>query len=181
MIGREKSDSDYWPTSRLVISAPDESMRLQQLGIVDAEPLFDLVEADRDHFLPYGSDFADTVGDVGQALTNIALTRPDRMRFGIWDGGELRGETGLVYRAGATAETYWWIGGEHTQKGYATRAQKLLGAWSFTAGKLASLYATIHQDNIYSRGVAENAGFVPDEQQEDVIRYIKFKPHQRSD
>lgn len=175
MIGREGSDSDYWPTSRLVISAPDESIRLQQLGIVDAKPLFDLVDADRDHFKPYGSDFADSASDVRQAMTSIALTRPDRMRFGIWDGGQLRGETGLVYRAGMIAETYWWVGGEHTQKGYATRAQKLLGAWSFKAGRLTSLYATIHENNMKSRSVAENAGFVPIDQEEDVIRYIKVK------
>jgi len=175
MITRERSDSDYWPASRLVISQPDESVLLQQLGIVDAKPLLDLVEADRDHFVPYGSDFADTVRDVKDAVTGIALTRPDRMRFGIWDDGELRGETGLMYRAGATAETYWWVGAEHTRKGYATRAQQLLGAWSFKAGRLTSLYATIHEDNMHSRGVAENAGFIPDEQQEDVIRYVKLK------
>jgi RimJ/RimL family protein N-acetyltransferase len=175
MIGRDRSDSDYWPTSRLVISKPGESVQLQQLGLSDAPALFDLVEADRSHFKAFGGDFADSVQNVTDAITSIAFTRPDRLRFGIWDEGQLRGETGLMYRAGARAEVSYWVGGEHTQKRYATRAQQLLAAWSFEAGRLTSLYATIHVDNIASRGVAENAGFIADEQLDDSIRYLKVK------
>jgi RimJ/RimL family protein N-acetyltransferase len=180
MDWRDTLDSDFRPTPRLTISKPGESVQLQQLGIGDSSALFDLVEADRSHFVPFATDFADTIQDVNDAITSIARTSPDRLRFGIWEGGHLRGESILMFRADARAEVSYWIGAEHTQKGYATRAQQLLGSWSFESARLTTLYATIHVDNIASRGVAENAGFIPDEQQDEIIRYIKVKSNPRT-
>jgi RimJ/RimL family protein N-acetyltransferase len=179
MITRDERDSDYWPTSRLVISTPDETVRLQQLGIGDAKAIFDIVDADRQHFAAFGGNFADAVDSVDDAITSIARTSPDRLRFGIWEDGQLRGETGLMYRAGGRAEVSYWLGAEHTGKGYATRAQHLLGAWSFDKDRLHTLYANIQVGNIASRGVAERAGFVPgepyDEAEDGVIQYVKVK------
>lgn len=162
------------PNLRISISQSGESMHLQQLGMPDATDLFNLIETDRDHLLPFDNDLLN-VQSVGGAMRSLSSTRFDILRLGIWDDGQLRGETGLYHRAGAIAETYWWIGGEHVRNGYATRAQKMLGSWAFEAGRLTSLYATIHADNIASQAVAESAGFRLEEQQSDSMRYIKEK------
>ena len=187
MIADNRGENESFPSSRprrLVIRKPGESVQLQELGISDATALFNLVDADRNHFVPFGSAFPDEVYSVNDAMTNIARPHLGRIRFGIWDDGQIRGETDLMYRATGLAEVGYWIGGEHTRKRYATRSQQLLASWAFEAGRVNLLYANIDVNNVASRGVVESAGFVqvelsPEEQLDDtdenIVQYVRSK------
>ena len=167
-------DEDYTP--RIRISEPDETVQLQQFGIGDARALFEVVDYDRSHLRAFAPNLVQDVTSVDTALTRLANFDTTKIKFGIWDEGLLRGGIDLMPQAGGRAEVGYWVGGEHTGNGYASRATGLLARWTFrTMVSFDTVYAKIRTENLPSQRAISKAGFQLDGEYNGWLRYALYK------
>lgn len=161
---------------RIHITNDTDSVQLQELGMVDAQELFDLIDYDRLHLDEYGPIFIGAIETPGDVSLYLAQQDGLKNRFGIWDQGKLRGEIDFMPRAGGEAEVGYWVGKEHTGHGYASRAQRLLTEWAFNRFTyFETLYTQVHSGNIASQRTSINAGFKFERETEDWLRFVRHR------
>ena len=87
---------------------------------------------------------------------------------------ELVGHCELRIKADGIAHVSYSTGSAHRRRGHASRALRLLAAWAFRELDIGRLELYVEPDNVASRGVARNAGFV-EEGVDDraMVRYSK--------
>jgi RimJ/RimL family protein N-acetyltransferase len=81
-----------------------------------------------------------------------------RSRSRNGDTDELLGA--IDVRLGEIGSIGYWVGPWARNRGVATRALRLLGAWAIRDGGVRRLELITHPDNLASQRVAEKAGFV---------------------
>jgi len=88
-------------------------------------------------------------------------TRDDELNLAISDaGGGLSGAIGFSIKADpGVAEIGYWLAPEARGRGLATRALRLLSAWTLRETGIARLQLQTDIDNLASQAVATRAGF----------------------
>ncbi len=142
----------------------DGTVALRGWSMVDARPL---AAAGRDPWIRRfrGSIPADDdAARVWLAAAEGRRLRGDRLELAIIDaaGKSLLGGVTLwdVRREHRSAMINYWVAPGARGRGIASRAVRLLAAWSFDGLDVARLQAFIDPDNVASQRVAERCGFV---------------------
>lgn len=150
----------------------EEGLRLRLPRATDFEPWRVLRERSREHLRPFEPRW--TAADLTQKAFNARLRRASRMAaegsefpfflFEVSDGREalIGGLTlsNIRYRAACHASLGYWMGADHANRGYMTRAVDLLARFAFDKLALKRLHAACLPHNAASRRVLEKNGFV---------------------
>lgn len=152
----------------------DDEVSLRLLERRHAEPLFALVDANREElgrWLPWvaSTRSADDVrGFIERGLARFA--RDDGFETGIVVDGHLAGCLGLHYvtRPEGVTEMGYWLARPAQGRGVMTRAVAGLLPYLFADMDLQRVEIRCNPDNADSRGVPERLGF----QQEGVLRRV---------
>lgn len=138
----------------------ENGFALRQLVADDAQRYFDLIDSDREHF-KYGEEMTSqkypNVETVLESLTDPG--KPDKTRFGIWDGEVMVGSINLAQSRPGAVEIGYWIGGEYARNGYASKATKLIVEYAFNNLDINSIVAWVAPANEGSIRTLEKAGF----------------------
>lgn len=143
----------------------DDTLELGLLERGDAASLATLVEANREHLLPWMPWAADrspgaTLGFIeGRALPAIA--QADGFETGVWWRGRLVGACGLhtLYREPLRGSLGYWLAADAQGHGLATRAMRAVTAKAFDDLGFERVDLRADVDNARSRAVAERLGF----------------------
>jgi RimJ/RimL family protein N-acetyltransferase len=146
---------------RIEIEGPS-SLSLKQFTLEDAQTIFDLINADREHLSQFGDETADkykTEEDVLRSIEEPA--NPNKLRFGIWDDTSMVGSINITTSKhyGGIAEIGYWVGAEHTGHHYAHRATEILTKYAFENLGIDRIMATVAIGNDASMKTLERAGF----------------------
>jgi ribosomal-protein-serine acetyltransferase len=152
----------------------DEDLRVGLLQSSHAEPLFTLMEQNRERLEPRIPflDSQRSVEDVRRFI-HAGLERFGAERgfsAGIWLRGELTGWIGMRVHEDGYGTLGYWIDGRHEGKGLATRAVSVAVAYAFEILGLPRIEIRCEPDNAPSIGVAERCGFVREGLLHDAIR-----------
>jgi len=148
---------------RLIVDGT--GLELRWLEKSDAETLFQLVVANRDHLAPWLS-FALTTRKVEDTMRFLeeVQERHDQgsgMHFGIWMGEELIGTLGSIPdRYGYDShEIGYWIAKAYEGKGIVTRCVVRLLDHLFEEEQIHRAEIRCHADNVRSRAIPDRLGF----------------------
>jgi ribosomal-protein-serine acetyltransferase len=140
-------------------------IELRWLEKSDAETLFHLVVANRDHLAQWLSFAPNTrqVEDTMYFLEEVQERHEQGlgMHFGIWLGGELVGTLGAIpdrYGYG-NYEIGYWIAKAHEGKGIVTRCVLRLLDHLFEEEQIHRAEIRCHADNVRSRAIPDRLGF----------------------
>jgi len=148
------------PTSERIVLQGNDTVRLMQLVVDDAQPYFDLIAFDPEHLRQNDDDTADKYPDVAsvqQSIENPA--KPNKYRFGIWDGDAMVGSDNLTLEGKGKAELGSWVGKQYVGRGYAGRGRSLLVDFAFHTLGLDEVHCDIVVGNEASRRSVEKSGF----------------------
>jgi RimJ/RimL family protein N-acetyltransferase len=97
----------------------------------------------------------------GERFLERSRTNPDELNLAICGhDGQLLGAIGVSLRSDpGVAEIGYWLAPEARGRGLATRALRLLSAWTLREVGIARLQLQTDVDNLPSQAVAERAGF----------------------
>lgn len=136
--------------------AAGPGLTLIQLRTKDAEPLFELIDRNREHLSQHLDDTSEKYPTYDSVLESIVSPKDTKaLRFGIWAGDTLAGFVKFKRRS----ELGYWIGREFQGQGYITRAASALCDYGFKTLKLNSIVAFSHKDNVQSHNVLKRIGF----------------------
>lgn len=173
------------PDERIILTTPDDTVRLMQLVPEDDQAYYDLIAADPEHLRAEG--ITDKYPDAAAVRQTIEHPdNPEKYRFGIWDGDTLVGSNNLTPKGEGKAELGSWVGGEHIGKSYASRARRLLLDFAFNTLGLEEVFSDIVVDNEKSRRSILKSGFELQQEYTDpkdgaqVWRYVKRRPTQNA-
>jgi RimJ/RimL family protein N-acetyltransferase len=170
-----EEDAPYH-TPRLQISHPEESVRLQELGLMNAEALRKAAAYDYEHLRKFTPSVVEEYRSLSAALSSIARHDSRKIQLGIWDQGTLRGSIELMPWMNES-EVAYWVGAEHTGHHYAARAARLLARWAFQAFPFTdSLFTRVAHDNIASQKTSLSAGFQRTDEDDRWIYFTKERP-----
>lgn len=143
------------PTERI-------SVALRQFTLVDAEPLFVLINGNREHLSQHGDDTAQKYPDLESVAKSISNPpNPLKLRFGIWDGQIFVGSVNLTPQERSDeAELGYWLGSQFTKKGYATTAARTLADYAVRELGYKKVFAKVVKNNKPSIKTLERSGFV---------------------
>lgn len=144
---------------RIILRDPETGLEIRQLIEDDAQLYFDLVDYDRPHLSQFGDETAQkysSVSDVARSILQPA--NPAKYRFGIWDENTMVGSINLTPQPDDQVEIGWWVGKQHTGRGYAQRAARLLIEYALEELQAKKVVAFIKNGNEASRKTAEAAG-----------------------
>jgi RimJ/RimL family protein N-acetyltransferase len=148
-------------TARLEREGSD-GIAVRQLYLEDAPNYFGLIDEDRPHMSQTHNDIYDETSDnyqtIEQVVDSILTPKPNKFRFGIWDGDKMVGSNNIQLLGGGRGEIGSWIGGRHTGHNYAARARKLLIEIAFEDLDLYEVVSKILEDNMASRTSVERSG-----------------------
>ncbi len=144
--------------NRIEIQGQD-SLVLKQLIEADAPRYFDLIDFDREHLSQFGDETTDKYQTVEDVTESIRNPKPDRLRFGIWDGEAMVGSINSTLVGENAAEIGYWVGAEYLRRGYASRALAELSRYEFERQGMERLVAFVVVGNVASRGVLEKSGY----------------------
>lgn len=135
------------------------SLRLVALGPDDAEAYYALVDRNREHLTQHG-DYTElgraTPASVAEELRDQQV---GNARFGIWLDDALIGRADLSPRVPGHFVIGYWLGGEYTGRGYATRAcAALIRHGRDTLGATA-IFAGVTKGNAASEALLGRLGF----------------------
>lgn len=160
-------------------------LRLVQLRPQDSRPLFELIEANREHLsqlLDETSKKYPSYESVFDSILNPPI--PAKLRFGIWVGSRLIGSANLLPGA-ISAEVGYWLSADSTGSGYATLVTDALCEYAFDELGLSSVIAFVHRDNVKSQRVLERCGLIcrgpamisPSKRSETALMYNMLRPN----
>ncbi|MDN4595416.1 GNAT family N-acetyltransferase [Polycladomyces subterraneus] len=140
-------------------------VELRWLDKSDAEALFQLVVANREHLLPWLA-FAKTTRQVEDTMRFLEEVQERHeqglgMHFGIWMGEELIGTLGAIpdrYGYGSY-EIGYWIAKAYEGKGIVTRCVIRLLDHLFEEKQVHRAEIRCHADNARSRAIPDRLGF----------------------
>lgn len=142
-----------------------EGYQLRQLEPSDAEAIFAVVEANREHlgrWLPW-VDHTREPGDTLKFLEQVAANRSQgrTAAYGIWRGGELAGLIGLhdMDISNGTAQIGYWIAEPFQGRGLMTRAVAALIRTAFEQLGLARIEIRCAAGNQRSQAIPKRLGF----------------------
>lgn len=144
--------------ARIEVATQHDTVLLRQLTLADAQTYFDLIDSDRPHYSQFDDVTAQkyqTVADVEESIRN---PKPNKYRFGIWDGDVMVGSNNLTIGEDGCAEIGYWVGSQYTGSKYASRALAPLMEFAFTTLGVREVFTRIVEGNIASRKTAEHAG-----------------------
>ncbi|MBI3559226.1 GNAT family N-acetyltransferase [Candidatus Gottesmanbacteria bacterium] len=146
----------------LEISAEQTGVTLRQFVLADAEPLFTLINNNREHLNQHGDDTAQKYPDLESAARSISNPpNPRKLRFGIWDGQTFVGSVNLTpQEEQKEAELGYWLGSQFTGKGYATIATKTLANYAVNELGYKRIFAKVNKNNQPSIKTLERSGFI---------------------
>ncbi len=162
---------------RLILASEDDTVVLKQLIPADADPYFDLIEADRAHLSQHGDKTAakyKTVDDVRDSI--VTPKDSSKLRFGIWDGNVMVGSNNLTPTEDGQAELGSWVGSEFIGQRYAGRARKLLVEYAFDQLGLKEVFCMITIGNEASRRSVERSGFTYAGEEDGQWKYVLENP-----
>jgi RimJ/RimL family protein N-acetyltransferase len=157
----------------------DDAVLLRPFELDDAS---DLAIACRDPlipkwtFMPEGLTVPQATEWIERADDAIKQARAVRLAILAAADNAFLGQVGIGHLnwEQQTGEIFYWLAASARGRGVATRAVKLLTAWSFDALDLARIEITVDPANERSQRVAHGAGFT----REGVLRsYQRFKEH----
>ena len=143
----------------------DEELQLALLERADAPALAAVVEANREHLLPWMPWASDRSPDAtrgfieGRALSAIA--QADGFETGIWWRGRLVGACGLhtLYREPLRGSLGYWLAADAQGHGVVTRAMRAVVAKAFDDLGFERVDLRADVANERSRAVADRLGF----------------------
>ncbi|MBK7927682.1 MAG: GNAT family N-acetyltransferase [Bryobacterales bacterium] len=150
-----------WPLK----TAKGVEFELRLLELRDAEALYALTEANREHIRPWLPWIAWThsAGDVKKFIRAALkqFTEGDGFHAGIWVGGEIAGCVGLhpVDWQNQHVAIGYWLGREWEGRGLVTEGTRAVARFCFATYGLERVEIRAAVENRRSRAVAERLGF----------------------
>lgn len=146
------------------IRRPGVGVYLTRFTVGDAQEIFDLINASRDHLSQLGDGTAAKYPDVASVLESITHPKnPDKLRFAIRrEDGVMVGSINLTpdIKNPARAEIGYYLGFQHTRQGHMLEAVKLLTDCAFDQLDYREVYGVVNSKNLVSSRVLRRAGYV---------------------
>ncbi|HET8630066.1 MAG TPA: GNAT family N-acetyltransferase [Thermomicrobiales bacterium] len=160
------------PPAKPTIATDLPALRLVALGPDDADAYYALVDRNRGHLTQHG-DYTE-LGRATPASILEELRNPQSgsARFGIWLDDALIGRADLSPRVPGHHVIGYWLGGEYTGRGYATRACAALIRYGRDALGATAISAGVTKGNAASEALLGRLGF---QAIEDRGAYTLFK------
>lgn len=139
----------------------DEYVRIRSLLPSDAEELYAVVDANRDHLRPWMGWEPSTKGpgDIRTFIERSRASEHDVEANGIYVDGSVVGSIGLsVDPLDAKGEIGYWLDARHQGKGLVTRACRRFIDFAFDDLELGRIALLAAVGNAPSRAVAERLG-----------------------
>lgn len=147
----------------------DEHLRIRSLHQSDADELFAVIAANREHLRPWMGWEPDTNGpsDVAAFIERSRASAADIEANGIFLDGAAVGTVGLrVDAMNAAGEVGYWLAADHQGQGLVTRACARFIGFGFGELGLGRIELKAAVENARSRAVAERLGM----KQEGILR-----------
>jgi ribosomal-protein-serine acetyltransferase len=143
----------------------DTSLALHQLETYHAESLFNLIDRNRPHLLPW-FDWVATTSDSDDTLRFIVRTQQEAeensgVHYGLWFKEQLVGVVGvhLWEPENQFAELYYWLGADYTGRGLTLLSCQELINWFFYETDTDVVQICCEPENWQSANVARRLGF----------------------
>ncbi len=143
----------------------DDDIEIRLLRTGDADVLYDVTVANREHLVPWMS-WIDKVIDVSDTHSFLRAAEKEAyehtsFKAGIWRGSELLGAIDLhdIDWANGNARIGYWIAKQHMGNGIMTRAVRVLTEYAFEALGLHRVEIHVATENPRSRRIPERLGF----------------------
>src|SRR5205085_1508422 len=136
------------------------------------------------HLSQFGDPTYAKYPDLSSVERSILEPRnPDRLRFGIWDGGLLVGSLNLTPRekpvrydprgeGSGSAVIGYWLGAEFQRHGYMREALTVLTDYSEKELGYRRTYAAAHSENRPSNNVLDYSGYTRIGESQDLNVYV---------
>jgi ribosomal-protein-serine acetyltransferase len=149
----------------------DERLYLRPVGAADAEPIYSLVEADRERlarWLPWAAAQTLAATDQFIAESEAQAARGDGFQAVLVRDGEIGGVAGYhrIDRANRATSIGYWLAAAHQGEGVMSAAVKALVDHAFGAWGLHRVVIEAAVENRRSRAIPERLGFT----EEGVLR-----------
>ncbi|MCX7602583.1 MAG: GNAT family N-acetyltransferase [Bryobacteraceae bacterium] len=156
------SSANAEPPARIAMG---EGIELRRLEPADADAIFAVVAANREHLDPWlpwvegTHEAADTRAFLEQVEENRARGRT--AAYGIWQGGELAGLIGLhdIDASNASAQIGYWLAERWQGRGLMTRAVQALVELAFRELGLGRIEIRCAAGNLRSQAIPKRLGF----------------------
>jgi RimJ/RimL family protein N-acetyltransferase len=148
----------------------DHELVLRQFAIQDAQAIYDLISASREHLSQNGDRTSAKYPDLASVVASITFPQnPRRLRMGMWNRESvLVGSINLTpEEVQPAAEVGYYLGAEFQGRGYASRAVSRIVRYAFEELGLRSVFAKVTPANAASVGVLERNGFHLSRQEAD--------------
>jgi ribosomal-protein-serine acetyltransferase len=143
----------------------DDAIRLKSVDFADADALFALVDANREHlraWLPW-LDVNQSPADTRQYIERSKQAAADGVGWNllILQQQRLRGTIGFnwIDHANRSCELGYWLAAEATGSGLVGRSLRTLVEYAFTDMAINRINLAVAPGNLPSRAVAERLGF----------------------
>ncbi len=143
----------------------DENIEIRLLRAHDADVLYDVTIANRDHLAPW-MPWIDKVIDVSDTHAFLRSAEKEAyehtsFKAGIWRGGELLGVVDLhdIDWDNGHGRIGYWLAEQHMGQGIMTRAVRVLAEYAFEALDLHRVEIHVATENERSRHIPERLGF----------------------
>ena len=157
---------------RTIIATERAGLRLSELTLDDAHAYYDLVDRNRDHLTKHG-DYSDLGQATPESVTESLSGPLDKnARFGIWLDGLLIGRADLSPRTPGHFVIGYWLGHQHTGRGYATIACRALIEYGKDTLGATDIFAGVTKGNTESEALLGRLRF---QAIEDKGTYTLFK------
>lgn len=144
---------------RIEIDTGSPGLVLRELVPEDSRLLYELIERNREHLSQYLDVTSQKYPDYDSVVASfINPNNLKRLRFGIWDDGELVGSISLSPLS-KLAELGYWVSADRTRRGYASSASTALCRYAYETLGITRIIAFVHKDNAASQGVLTQCGF----------------------
>jgi RimJ/RimL family protein N-acetyltransferase len=145
---------------RMALTTSKDGVLLLEFIPQDAQPLFELIESNRDHLSQFGDETGRKYPDFESVLAGITHPKnPQKIRLGIWVHDCLAGTINITpWRGGYTSEIGYWVGSQFGRQGLATIATKRVIEYGKRNTFTDKMIAHAHKENLYSQRVLLRAG-----------------------
>lgn len=143
----------------------EDRLILRSLRQADAEAIFDVVDADRDHLGQWliWVDSTREVADTRNFIASVEKKRADggTCAYSIWQDGRLLGLCGLhdISRVNANGQVGYWLRSDAQGRGVMTQAVESLLTLGFAVLDLERIELRAAEANARSWRIAERLGF----------------------
>jgi len=173
----EPEESKHASTQEIWSS--DGVVRLSRLDVSDAVELFSLIETNREHFSEFGDITIGRVKDRDELLEKIKhTTNPGKVQYKISTvENKLIGVVSLNPDPSnfAYGEISYYLGKEHTRKGYMSRAVNSLVDYAFSHLGFRTIYGIVFEDNTASVNILKRSGFTEQNRIDEEIHFYRHK------